>query len=450
MISKISKGKGFRGLLMYISQKSSAEYLCGNVAENPHDAAVEMGALRQYSRCKTPVWHCSLSLSPSDRQLTNAEFAELVTKFLQKMGLQNNQYCVWRHSDREHSHVHIVVNRICLDEKHSTWNSWQDIKRAREVKTELEHEFNLIETPYNLQFARPEISRGQQEEARRKGVIPAKQYVAEAIASAVQRGNVRDFVQSLKANGIEAIPNISSTGKMNGFSFLFGKKHYKGSQLKCSWASLKDRIGYDAERDNEFLFSLVPEDRRPNRTEETRGQELRWERTIYTRAVWLRMGGEKSNDCRRAYKMLDEGYSMKETAQELRLQAPNITEKQLQKILMRAGELWIENNRNRLIWVHSQRRRYIRFSNDPAVMLLQVLALLVSAAVKAVIRGIEERQTIRRVDSLSYELMEMRDYAEQKALHLLHILELQERQCEPERGNPLIRHAQEIGLERSR
>ena len=450
MIAKITKGRGFTGVIAYVSNKLGAELIGGNVSENPKRAAHEMGLLRQYSQCRSPVWHCSLSLSPGDRPLSNMEFRELAEKFLAKLGLDNNQYIIYRHTDRQHSHIHIIANRICLDEKHSTWNSWQDIKRARKAKTELEHEFNLIETPYNPQFARPEISRGQQEEARRKGVMPSKQYVAEAIASAIQRGNVRDFVQSLRVNGIEAIPNIANTGKMNGFSFRFGKKHYKGSQLKCSWASLKDRIGYDAEQDIEFLFSLVPEGKRPQKTEEIREHSPHRKRTIYTRAEWLYMGGERNSDYKRAYKMLDDGYSMKDTAQELRLQMPNISDRRLQKILLRAGQLWIDNNRNKLLWAHNSRRRYIRFSNDPAVMLIQVLGLLVGAAVRAVLQGIEEHQAIRRIDNLSQELQEMRDYAEQKAMQRLHRLEHQEREYERERENPLLAHALEVSIERPR
>lgn len=450
MIAKITKGHGFKGVIAYVSGKHGAEYLGGNVAENPKLAAREMGLLRQYSCCRSPVWHCSLSLSPEDSPLSNMEFLVLAEKFLAKMELSGNQYTIYRHTDRQHSHIHIIANRIGSNPNHTVWNAWQDIKRAREAKAELEVEFNLISVPHNPQFAKPEITRGQREEAHRKGVMPSKQYVSEAIASAVQRGSVRDFVQSLKANGIEAIPNISSTGKMNGFSFQFGKKHYKGSQLKCSWASLKDRIGYDAELDNEFLMSLLPKDKRLHKTETEREHPLRPKRTIYSYAEWLHMGGEKSSGCKRAYKMITDGYSLRDVALEIRLHTPNITEKQLQKVLQRAGELWIENNRNKLIWAHSSCKRYIRFSNDPAVMLLQVLALLVSAAVKAVIRGIEEHQAIRRMDNLSSELMAMRDYAEQKAIQRLHQLERQEREREPKRGNLLIRHAQEMSRERSR
>lgn len=451
MISKVTKGSGFRGVLMYIAGKQGAEYIGGNVSPNPKEAAREMGTLRQYSKCKTPVWHCSLSLSPEDRRLTNDEFAEIGERFLEKIGLTNHQYTIFRHSDRAHSHIHIVVNRVDLSPKHQTWNAWQDVTRAREAKNQIEQEYRLQVVAHNPQFACPEISRGEQEKARRARTIPARQYVAKAIATASQTANVRAFVKSLSDNGIMAVPNISNTGRMCGFSFVWGKQHYKGSQLKCSWASLKGRIGYDAERDIEFLLSLLPEDRyRTNRTEETRREEPRRKRTIYTMAEWQHMGGEKGSDYKRAYKMITDRYSLRDVAQEIKLHSPSMSEEQLRRILYRSGKLWIENNTDKLAWAYNSRRRYIRFSQDPAVMLLQVLALLISAAVKAILRDIEERHTTRQIDNLSQELRAMMDYAEKKAMRRLHTLERQERQREPERENPLLEHAWEMSMERSR
>lgn len=452
MISKISKGRGFKGVIAYVSGKPGAEYIGGNVSENPKRAAREMGVLRRYSPCRSPVWHCSLSLSPEDKQLSNMEFLELAEKFLQKMGLENNQYTIYRHTDREHAHIHIICNRIGSNQNHVVWNAWQDIKRAREAKAELEAEFDLTPVPHNPRFATPEISRGEAEEARRKGVMPSKRYVAEAIAIAAGRSNVRDFVKSLNSQGVQVIPNISqSTGRMNGFSFLFGKRHYKGSQLRCSWKELSERLGYSPERDNAFLFSLVPEDKRSHKTEGARVQAPRQERTIYTSAEWHHMGGEKDSNYKRAYRMINSGYSLKDVAQELKLHNPTMSEQQLRRILYSSGKHWIENNRDKLAWAYNSRRRYIRFSQDPAIMLLQVLALLVGAAVKSILRGIEERHTTRKIDSLSQELREMRSYSEKKALKRLHMMmEQQEREREPERENLLLQHTREMSIERSR
>ena len=447
MIAKISKGKGFGGVLAYVANKNGAEYITGNVSTNPRTAAREMGILRQYSRCKTPVWHCSLSLSPRDRDLSNEEFAQLAEKFLQKMGLENHQYAVFRHTDKEHAHVHIVANRIDLSPEHKVWNAWQDVTRARQAKAELELEYQLVSTPYNPKLAQPEISRGQAEEARRIGKIPDRRFIAEAISIAAEKGDVRSFVKNLDRQGIKAIPNLSTTGRMNGFSFRFGRKHYKGSQLRCSWAELSKRLNYEPQKDNEFLYSLLPTEKQPSRAVEPK--EPRPQYCIYTAKEWELMGGDKSSDYRRTYKMLNDGYSMKDVAQELRLQNSKLSDRQIEKILYNSGKFWIENNKNKLDWAYNKRRRSIRFNNDPMIMLLQVLAL----AIKASLKNIEEHQTAKRLESLSVELREMANYAEervQKKREQAYRHEERAGREREERENPILAHALELSQERSR
>lgn len=448
MISKITKGSGFKGVLMYIAGKPGAEHIGGNVSQNPKEAAREMGILRQYSECKTPVWHCSLSLAPEDRQLTNKEFAEIGERFLEKIGLTNHQYTIFRHSDRAHSHIHIVVNRVDLSPKHQTWNAWQDVKRAREAKNQIEQEYCLQVVKHNPQFACPEISRGEQEKARRTRTIPAKQYVAKAIATASQTANVRAFVKSLNDNGITAVPNISNTGRMCGFSFVCGKQHYKGSQLRCAWKELSARLNYSPEQDNEFLVSLLPTDKQPLERITTERERPRRQYCIYTIREWKLMGGEKNSNYKRAYTMLNNRYSLKDIAQELRLQNPHITERQLNQILTQTGKLWIDNNLDKLEWAYHSRRRSFYFSSDPAVMLLEVLALLIGVAVRAGLRSIEKHQTAKQMEGLSEELRAMANYAESKARQRIErdAMRHEQKPCK----NLLLEHAWEMSMERSR
>ncbi|MEI3781763.1 relaxase, partial [Pectobacterium brasiliense] len=57
---------------------------------------------------------------------------------------------------------------------------------------------------------------------------------------------------------IRVVPNIASTGKMNGFSFEYQGIAFKASQLGkgYSWSALQHRLDYQPERDNAFLFGL--------------------------------------------------------------------------------------------------------------------------------------------------------------------------------------------------
>ncbi len=452
MISKISKGRGFGGVLAYVSRKDGALRIGGNVSENPRRAAREMEAARKYGRCRTPVWHCSLSLSPDDRKLSDEEFAEIADKFIKKMGLDKNQYAVYRHTDCSHSHIHIVANRICLTGRHETWNAWQDYKRAMEAKAELEILYKLKETPRNTQFGKPEITRGQLEEAKRQKTLPPKQYCAEAVVFASRSGSLRNFVELLRAQGIKPVPNIAHTGKMNGFSFVFGKKKYKGSQLKCNWAELSKRINFDPEADTPFLQALAD-----GMTENTeRRKAPQYEDSIYSAVEWRDLCGIRDSDYKRAYGTFEKGYGMKAAAREIKLHNPETSEKKLKDTLMKAGEYWIKKNRGRLKWAYAPRRRSIRFSDDPAIMLPEVLALLAETAVRAAftfnginnIKSIKRHNAELRSKNLSEELRETANIAESAARRRTKGME-QEREPEKERG-PLLERLMDISGERMR
>ncbi|POE07373.1 relaxase, partial [Pectobacterium odoriferum] len=62
----------------------------------------------------------------------------------------------------------------------------------------------------------------------------------------------------LVARNITVVPNIASTGKMNGFSFEYQGIAFKASQLGkgYSWSALQNRLDYQPERDNAFLLAL--------------------------------------------------------------------------------------------------------------------------------------------------------------------------------------------------
>jgi len=65
-----------------------------------------------------PVAHISLNFSAQDKErLTDAIMAGIAVEYLKKMGYGNTQYIIARHSDREHPHIHLVINRIDNDGK---------------------------------------------------------------------------------------------------------------------------------------------------------------------------------------------------------------------------------------------------------------------------------------------------------------------------------------------
>ncbi len=77
------------------------------------------------------------------------------------------------------------------------------------------------------------LSRNEAMMEKYKGELSPKSVVQEALeALLVDKPSTTDFVMQLAANNIKALPNIASTGKMNGFSFEYpGHCFRKASQL---------------------------------------------------------------------------------------------------------------------------------------------------------------------------------------------------------------------------
>jgi hypothetical protein len=108
-----SGGTGFKGAVEYVSNK--AEHVETRHVTDLKTAPREMRAIAaESSRLEKPVYHFILSWAelerPTDRQMIEAADAALAA-----LGLESHQAVLAVHRDRDHQHVHIVVNKRGLD-----------------------------------------------------------------------------------------------------------------------------------------------------------------------------------------------------------------------------------------------------------------------------------------------------------------------------------------------
>ncbi|WP_265278299.1 relaxase/mobilization nuclease domain-containing protein [Nostoc sp. KVJ3] len=64
---------------------------------------------------------------------------------MEEMGYTANQYAIYRHSDRNHDHIHICASRISLDDGKITRDSWEYV-RSEKIIRQLELEYGLQQT----------------------------------------------------------------------------------------------------------------------------------------------------------------------------------------------------------------------------------------------------------------------------------------------------------------
>ncbi|MFM5836769.1 DNA-primase RepB domain-containing protein, partial [Aeromonas caviae] len=105
---------------------------------------------------------------------------------------------------------------------------------------------------------RRSLSKNEMEMGLREDVMPPRQFLQQEIDAILNgdRVTVFSFIEQLELVGITAMPNVASTGRMNGFSYEYEGVAFKSSQLgkSYSWAQLAARgVDYEQNRDGEEL-----------------------------------------------------------------------------------------------------------------------------------------------------------------------------------------------------
>lgn len=259
MKAKITKGKGFRGVLDYDLERG--QVVAGTmVGRNPRELATEFSVGRQLRPdVEKPVWHCSLSAVPGE-SLSAEKWEAVVSDFMERMGLQNHPYVVVKHDDTPHSHVHIIASRIGLDG--GVWDDGWDVPRAIKATQELEGKYGLTRTAglESVGNGEKRLTANELNQAARTGQEPTRQQLQKLVAEAsADNPTATVFVERLATAGVQVKANIASTGKMNGFGFEFGGIAMKGSDLGKGyrWQELSKRVDYDAGRDAEALRTMA-------------------------------------------------------------------------------------------------------------------------------------------------------------------------------------------------
>ena len=117
MMAKIKKGHDFGGAVRYVTQDEKGAKLLDSKGVLTTDRQSINDSFRLQSQLrpdvKVMVGHISLGFSKEDVDKVDDNLMQKVADdYMRKMHIQNTQYILVRHFDREHPHCHIVFNRI--------------------------------------------------------------------------------------------------------------------------------------------------------------------------------------------------------------------------------------------------------------------------------------------------------------------------------------------------
>ena len=151
MVAKISIGNSLYGSLTYNGEKINKEkgrlldtnkiYNDGSGTVDIHRAYEDfMRWIPTSSRTERPMMHISLNPHPDD-VLSDTDFTRLAHDYMQMMGFAEMPYMIYKHTDIDRHHVHIVALRVgtdgrCISDRNNFYKN-------RKVCRELEQRYGL-------------------------------------------------------------------------------------------------------------------------------------------------------------------------------------------------------------------------------------------------------------------------------------------------------------------
>lgn len=271
-MQKIRRGKSFAGIVLYALKPASHHKKDPIVIGGNMDGSAAEDLIFEFNTTKAlrrdvvkPVWHNSLRL-PKNEALTNSEWAIIADDYMKRMGFSETHLRAYvLHDDKDGQHIHIVASRIDATSGKLYLGKNENLISTRIIQ-DLEKDYQLTRTkgPKASSAApspKPKLKKSRNELMieKRTGELCPKSIIQDALeALLANKPSITEFVHQLVAQNIRAIPNIASTGRMNGFSFEYNGIAFKASQLgkSYSWTALQDKLDYQPERDNAFLFKL--------------------------------------------------------------------------------------------------------------------------------------------------------------------------------------------------
>ncbi|MEZ7497864.1 conjugal transfer protein MobB [Flavobacterium sp. Arc3] len=151
MVAKIGRGLNLTGVLTYNQlkiEKENAEVLFTHkMLETPdgHYSVAQMFRsfepyLLANRKTEKTVLHISLNPDPKDN-VSNEKFNAIAQEYMQKMGYGEQPFVVFKHTDIERTHIHIVS--VCVDEEGRKISDSYERKRSMDICRELERKYGL-------------------------------------------------------------------------------------------------------------------------------------------------------------------------------------------------------------------------------------------------------------------------------------------------------------------
>lgn len=151
MVAKIGYGTSLFGAVSYnqlkVEEEKGEVLFSQNIIESPDGNYRMQDILRSFDpylaankRTEKPIIHISLNPDPKDR-VSDETFREMAQRYMDDLGYGNQPYIVFKHTDIQRAHIHIVSIRV--KEDGSCIPDTFQKRRSMEICRTLEKDFKL-------------------------------------------------------------------------------------------------------------------------------------------------------------------------------------------------------------------------------------------------------------------------------------------------------------------
>jgi hypothetical protein len=226
----IGKGKSIAHTKVSIrygwNQEKNAEvvYRLHLAGENPAEINAEFRFVQDMNHnCQKNTLSFVLSPTIEDgKSLKPKDLKEICERFSKEMKLGERQAIAFVHRDKDHTHVHLYVNRI--DFKGVAFNDSFIGKKSQQAAEKVAEQMKLttvklvqMEKDFNLRDVRSEI--------KRRHDLTMKQFHPKTF---------KDYIEAMRVNKVVVVPSINKADRLQGFRFHFDGYDLKGSAIDRS------------------------------------------------------------------------------------------------------------------------------------------------------------------------------------------------------------------------
>jgi len=177
-------------------------------------------ALRPGSVTNKMVWHCPLRVAPTDRSLTDSEWAQVARDVLHRTGIARRGDpggCRWIAVRHDQESIHIVAVLARQDGLAARVSN--DYRRVREACLAAEQRYGLVVTAPADRTAARHTTRAEVEKASRGGVVPARDWLREQVQyAAAGAREPAGFLDRLRTAGVVVRERRDPDGRLAGYA----------------------------------------------------------------------------------------------------------------------------------------------------------------------------------------------------------------------------------------